>query len=196
LQQLKSDEWFETGWPRIIKAVDDTKGEMIYYHGELVSQALFHSSSGGKTENSEDVFVSAVPYLRSVDSPYENGVHRDEQTVMSISSFTEALRKTFPSSQTGSVTSSNIKILSRNEGGSVDKIQVGNATFTGSDIRRALGLRSANFTLNLDGNSITITTNGFGHGVGMSQHGANGMAKEGYDYKEILSHYYSGTEIY
>ena len=196
LEQLKSDYWFETGWPVIVKAVEDTRGQLMYYEGELVSQALYHSSSGGKTENSEDVFVSAVPYLRSVYSLYESDIHRDEQTVISISTFADALRRAFPSKGIGSVTGSNINILSRSEGGRVEQIQVGNATFTGAEIRRALALRSANFTLNIDGNSITIITSGFGHGVGMSQHGANGMAGEGYDYKQILSHYYSGVEVF
>ena len=97
---------------KIKNAVQETESELLYYDGELVTNALYHASSGGQTENSEDVFVSAVPYLKSVDSPYEKNCDRN------------------------------------------------------------------------------------GHGVGMSQHGANGMAKVGFNYKKILSHYYSGTVVH
>jgi len=197
LKQIKSAQWMGEGWPKIENAAIDTNGILMYYQGELVEQALFHSSSGGKTENSEDVFVSFVPYLRSVESPYEeDATHQNEQTSMSITSFADRLKKAYPSKKIGVVNNSNIKILKRSNGGRVEEIKVGGATLTGRNIRDALGLSSANFSLSLSKNSITITTSGYGHGVGMSQYGANGMAKEGYNYKQILSHYYRGIEVY
>lgn len=197
LEELKGEEWMEDGWQKICSAVADTEGELLYYKGELVQQALFHSSSGGKTENSEDVFASAVPYLVSVESPYEDeATHQQETHSFSISEFTQAVKKSYPNISFGTIKSSNIEILSRSSGGSVEKMQVGSAALTGVQVRTALELPSANFTIEIKDNTITFTSNGSGHGVGMSQYGANGMAEKGYDYKDILSHYYSGTEVY
>lgn len=197
LKDLKGEQWMKDGYVKINDAVNDTKGEMLYYKGELVQQALFHSSSGGATENCEDVFAAAVPYLVSVESPYEDAAtHQNEETVFAIDEFASKVSSAYPSTHFGQITSDNIKIISRSNGNRVEKMQIGSATLTGRQIREALSLSSANFTIDIDGDTITIISNGSGHGVGMSQYGADGMAKEGYDYKKILSHYYSGTEIY
>ena len=197
LKDLKGEKWMEDGWNKISKAVDDTEGELLYYDGNLVEQALFHSSSGGKTENSEDVFASAVPYLVSVESPYEDeATHKNEKNSFSIDEFSSKIKKACPSIDFGSITSSNIRIISRSSGGRVEKMQIGNGVIEGRNVREALGLPSANFEIKTTDDTITFTSNGSGHGVGMSQYGANGMAKEGYDYKKILSHYYSGTEVH
>lgn len=186
------------------KASESTSGELLYYRGELVSQPLFFSSSGGQTENSEDVFTSAVPYLVSVSSPYEEAAtHRDEETVMTLREFRKKLVKAFPEENFGTVNQSSIKVLSRTGGGRVDRMQIGDVTLRGTQVRSALGLRSALFTISFRQGSglnpqteIVFTSSGSGHGVGMSQYGADGMGREGYTYKEILKHYYSGVEIY
>ena len=197
LSALKGDAWMKDGWKKVSKAVDDTKGELLYYNGELVQQALFHSSSGGKTENSEDVFASAIPYLVSVDSPYEeNATHQNEKHSFSIEEFSNKIKSAYPSISFGNITSSNIEIVSHSSGGRVEKMRIGNGILEGRSVREALGLASANFTVKINDNTITFTTNGSGHGVGMSQYGADGMAEKGYDYKDILTHYYSGTEVY
>lgn len=197
LKEIKGGEWMKDGWKRICKAVDETEGQLLYYEGSLVEQALFHSSSGGKTENSEDVFAAAVPYLVSVDSPYEDeATHSDEKNSFSIEEMAASLKTAFPGISFGSVTSSNIKILGRSSGNRVDTMQIGYAVLSGRQVREALELPSANFTIDISGGVITFTSNGSGHGVGMSQYGADGMAKEGYDYRDILQHYYSGTQIY
>lgn len=197
LAQLKGDAWMDDGWQKICKAVDDTKGQLLYYRGHLVEQALFHSSSGGKTENSEDVFASAVPYLVSVDSPYEeDATHQDESHSFTADQLASALRTAYPDVNFGTVEPSSIEILSRSSGDRVKEIKIGSATLTGRQVREALKLPSANFTVDVSGDTVTFTSNGSGHGVGMSQYGADGMAEKGYDYKEILSHYYSGTEVY
>jgi stage II sporulation protein D len=197
LKSLKGDKWMETSWPKICEAVDATKGQLLYYNGELVQQALFHSSSGGKTENCEDVFASAVPYLVSVDSPYEDAAtHQNEETTFTLSQFSSKIKAANPRIDFGSITSSNIKIVSRSSGGRVENMSIGKGVLTGRSVREALGLSSANFTISITKDNITFTSNGSGHGVGMSQYGANGMAEEGYDYKEILAHYYTGTEVY
>lgn len=197
LLKLKSEDWMKTGWVKIEQAVEDTRGELMYYQGSLVEQPLFHSSSGGKTENSEDVFVAAVPYLRSVDSPYEEeATHQNEKTTLTLRDFQIKIKKAYPKKKFGKINESSIKILSRSVGGRVDKIQVGNLTLEGRNVRDACNLHSANFDLKISKNCLEFTTLGYGHGVGMSQWGANGMAKKGTDYKAILQHYYSGVDIY
>ena len=200
--------WEDEGWKKIKKACKATAGELLYYDGELVLHPLFFSSSGGQTENSEDVFVSAVPYLISVSSPYEEkATHKDEEKSFTVNEFASKVRKAFPEKDFGTISTDRIKILSRTAGGRVEKMKVGDVTLKGTEVRSALGLSSALFTisfkegtgwnvLSASNTQIVFVSNGSGHGVGMSQYGADGMAKEGADYKEILKHYYSGTEIY
>ena len=197
LREIKSAEWMDTGWPRIKSAVDSTRGQLMYYQGELVEQPLFHSSSGGKTENSEDVFVSALPYLRSVDSSFETAApHRNEQVEISLSEFKQKIKSSYPDLDAKTVDGNSIKVLERSAGGRVASMQAGNLTLKGREIRDLFGLRSANFTLSVQGNTVLFTTDGYGHGVGMSQWGANGMAQAGYKYIDILTHYYTGVEVY
>lgn len=197
LSKIKSAEWMDTGWPRIKSAVDSTKGQLMYYQEELIEQPLFHSSSGGKTENSEDVFVSAVPYLRSVDSAFESAApHYNEQIEIPLSEFNQKIKNTHSDFDTKAVKKSTIKVLERSSGGRVISLQVGNLTLKGREIREVFGLRSTNFTVSVQGNNILLTTNGYGHGVGMSQWGANGMAQAGYKYTDILTYYYTGVEVY
>ena len=200
--------WAEDGWKKVQKACKATEGELLYYDGEMVLHPLFFSSSGGQTENSEDVFVSAVPYLISVSSPYEEkATHKDEEKSFTLKEFAAAVRKSFPDKEFGTISTDRIKILSRTAGGRVEKMQVGDVTMKGTEVRSALGLSSTLFTISFKEGSgwnglspsnmkIVFVSSGSGHGVGMSQYGADGMAREGADYKEILKHYYSGTEIY
>ncbi len=194
LEEIKGKEWMADGWRKILEATEATAGEIMYHDGELVEQPLFHSASGGKTENSEDVFVSALPYLRSVESLFEGDApYQNESISISQSTFAKKISEKFGAS---GINSNTIKILSKSDGGRVQEIQVGDKVLSGRDIRELVGLRSANFSLAFDGNeNIVFTTHGYGHGVGMSQWGANGMAKAGYNYKEILQHYYQGVEV-
>lgn len=194
LLELKGEGWMKDGWIKIQEAVEATRGQVMYYGESLVEQPLFHSSSGGRTENSEDVFVSALPYLRSVESAFEEEApHMNESIYVPMSSFREKMRVKFGIKN---INTDNIKILLRSDGGRVKEIQVGDKILKGRDIRETLGLRSADFTLDFDGSEgIIFTSHGYGHGVGMSQWGANGMARAGFEYKEILKHYYQGVEI-
>ena len=197
LEQLKGSDWMKDDWKKICRAADETKGQLLYYNGELVEQALFHSSSGGKTENSEDVFAAAVPYLTSVDSPYEEkATHREEKHAFTVSELASAVKSSYPGTDFGNITADSIKILDRSSGNRVASMQFGSGTLTGREVREALDLPSANFTVDISENTVTFTSNGSGHGVGMSQYGADGMAENGYGYKEILSHYYSGTQVF
>ena len=149
-----------------------------------------------------------MPYLISVSSPYEeNATHKDEEKSFTVKEFAAKVRKAFPEKSFGDISADKIKILSRTAGGRVEKMQVGEETLKGTEVRSALGLSSALFTISFkegtgwkgssaSNTQISLISSGSGHGVGMSQYGADGMAKEGADYKEILRHYYSGTEIY
>lgn len=196
LRAIKGEAFMNEGYKKICRAVDETAGQLMYYNGELVSQALFHSSSGGRTENSEDVFASSVPYLRSVPSPYEDGAtHENESRTFSLIEIASALNSLYTDRFTGNFTAGDIKIKARTDGGRVESIVIGNASYSGREIREALSLPSADFSVSASGNYATFTTSGYGHGVGMSQYGANGMARKGYKYDEILKHYYTGITI-
>lgn len=203
LISIHDSDWEENGFEIIKEACRATSGEMLYYDGELVMQPLFFSSSGGHTENSQDVFSGTYPYLVSVSSPYEEGAtHSDEERKFTLTEMRNALETKYPDRPTGTLEADKISILSRTEGGRVDVMQVGNEKFKGTEIRTALGLSSALFSIdfeagsNEDDTEIIFTSNGSGHGVGMSQYGARGMASHGSDYKEILAHYYTGTSVY
>ena len=192
--------WEKTGWEKIQKACHATEGQLLYHDGKLVMQPLFFSSSGGQTENSEDVFVSAYPYLVSVASPYEEEAsHRDEEAVLEMNEFAKKIKDAYPHRELGKISRDTVKILSRTAGGRVERIQVGGGkegVMKGTEVRTALGLSSALFSISFrDDSEIVFTSSGSGHGVGMSQYGADGMAKEGYNYVEILEHYYSGSQV-
>ena len=192
--------WEKTGWEKIQKACHATEGQLLYHDGKLVMQPLFFSSSGGQTENSEDVFVSAYPYLVSVASPYEEEAsHRDEEAVLEMNEFAKKIKDAYPQRELGKISRDTVKILSRTAGGRVERIQVGGGkegVMKGTEVRTALGLSSALFSISFrDDSEIVFTSSGSGHGVGMSQYGADGMAKEGYNYVEILEHYYSGSKV-
>jgi stage II sporulation protein D len=204
LRSVKSDEWYENDFNKIKNAVAQTAGEMLYYNGELVQQPLFFSSAGGgRTENSEDVFASAFPYLRSVDSEYDSPEkYTDNVTTFPLN---EALKKVteYASSNPSAVTvisdnadASQIEVMSRTEGGGAKLVRFGSTALTGRQTRTVFNLPSSDMTVSSDGETVTFTTQGSGHRVGLSQYGADGMAQHGYSYSEILSHYYSGTTVH
>ena len=181
---------------KIMEAVFSTKGEVIVYEYHLID-AVFHSTSGGKTENSEDVWANKVPYLRSVISEFEDSSPKlvslqkikIDDFIVGLKSMDEGLK----------VNKKNLKnemnIMERSEGGRVSKIKIGNKTFTGKAIREKFGLNSSNFSFSIGKSEITFIVTGYGHGIGMSQYGADGMARNGFDYRDIIRHYYQGIEI-
>lgn len=187
----------QTNWDKISQDVDATSGQVLLYNDELVMHPQFFSTSSGKTENSIDVMASDVPYLKSVDSPGEEVARKYESNVdISINSLVEKLNSAYANAKlTVKDVANQISILSRTEGGSVKEVKIGNETITGVKFRAALGLNSANFSLSFNGDKVRIDCKGYGHGVGMSQWGANVMAKEGKSYEEILKHYYTGVDI-
>ncbi|MCT4509083.1 MAG: stage II sporulation protein D [Tepidibacter sp.] len=193
LEKLHNKKWMNESFSKIKKAVDDTKGMVLMFEARTI-QPLYHSTSGGKTENSEEVFSSSLPYLRSVDSPYEQESPKFRANMkISKNDFINKFKGI------GIVLSDDIdkdiEVISRSEGGSVKEIRVGKSVIKGSKVRSILGLNSSDFNIKVDKNFVNILTKGYGHGVGMSQWGANGMAHKGYKYDEILKHYFKGVSI-
>lgn len=183
-------------WRKIMKAVYETWGEVITYKGELVDP-VFHASSGGKTENCEEVWTGdTVPYLRSVVSEGEevapNFIHQAE---IEKGKFISLIKAEYPEFRIGSNIMSEIKVLAYTTGGRVKDIKIGNVVLKGTEVRALFGLRSANFEIGYANGKIIFTTKGYGHGVGMSQWGANHLAANGRSYLDIIKHYYTGVEI-
>ncbi len=175
-------------------AVEQTKGEYMVYDNKVV-KAYFYALSGGRTENVEDVWGTSLPYLKSVSSREDIGSDGFE----SMSSypkdlFVQKLKSMNENVEIGDLQNS-IGDIQRTEGGSVKTIEIGGQIFKGTEIREEFSLRSANFEIEILGDKVTFRVKGYGHGVGMSQNGANVMANSGDDYKTILKHYYSGVSM-
>lgn len=173
---------------KIKTAVLSTKGEYLSYDGK-VAEALFFSTSPGVTENSEDIFTSKVAYLRSVESKWDeiSPVYETSKTY-TLNEFYNLLGLTYNNNL-------QIEILEKTQTGRIKKIKINNKEFTSNTICSKLSLRSTYFEITQSGNIVIINNKGYGHGVGMSQYGAQGMAKYGYDYKSILEYYYTNIEI-
>ena len=173
----------------IESAVNETKGEYLEYDGK-VAQAFFFSTSAGKTENSEEVFQSALPYLRSVDSSWDQEVspvfQQDYQ--FSVHDFYQKLG--LPYKETVQ-----FQVTKQTSTGRVKEVNIDGTVLKASDISSKLDLRSTFFTFEQIGSNIHMTTKGYGHGVGMSQYGAQAMALKGSTYDQILKHYYQGVQI-
>lgn len=169
-------------------AVLETYGEYLEYKGEVI-EAFFFSTSTGKTENSEDIFGTYLPYLRSVDSTWDNiSPVYEEKNYYTLKEFYDALDLNFS-------TVLNISVKKTTSTGRIKEIVINNKKFAGSDIATSLDLRSSYFEIFQDNNTVIINTKGYGHGVGMSQYGAEAMSENGYTYEQILKYYYQGVEI-
>lgn len=192
-------------WNKITKAVQETKGMVLTYNGELIKDIKYHAASGGKTESSKEVFGYSEPYLVSVEGPSEDETpYFEKQVKKSNSEFIkiikeldkQKLKKGEPAIKfTNAALASQIKVLERTEGDRVKTIKIADKKFTGVELRVAFELKSADFKISVNNKEVIFTVNGYGHGVGMSQWGANEMAKSGKKYDEILKHYYVGINI-
>ncbi len=186
--QNKWGKDYEKYYNKIKNAVEDTKGMYISYNNEPI-ESFYFSTSNGYTENVENVFKEKIEYLISVSSPWDVETKNFEKTISySETEFLKLLKinanKVYK-----------IDILGYTGSNRVEKILINNKTYTGIEFRKLLNLRSTDFIVKETDNKINITTKGYGHGVGMSQYGANGMAKEGKKYTEILKYYYQNVEI-
>lgn len=196
LEKANGKEWMKNSYTKIKQAVNETKGQIITYQGKPIL-TLYFSTSSGKTENSEEVFATKYPYLKSVDSPYDDKAPKyTSKLSITNNDFVNLFKKSYSDIQIDSNNLSNqIKIQKRSNGGAVETIKIGNKQIKGTDVRNILKLNSANFEMKFVDNLVEINVKGYGHGVGMSQWGAQGMAEQGYKYYEILAHYYTGTSI-
>ncbi|MUT65053.1 stage II sporulation protein D [Paenibacillus sp. NEAU-GSW1] len=188
----------ESYWPdneqqanlkKLNQAVEGTKGRIITYDGEPI-QAVFFSTSNGYTENAEDYWQLGAPYLRSVASPWDEAISpRYKETLkFSLSEFYAKLG-------VDRIGKPDILILKKTAGNRIAELSIDGNLFTGREVREKLALASSQFTWSIKGKTISITTYGYGHGVGMSQWGANGMAEAGKNAEEIVTYYYSGTKV-
>jgi len=177
-------------------AVAATDGELLTYDG-APALAAFHAVSGGQTEAAEDIWGSAVPYLVSVESPGEEVAARFRETVtFDAEELRETLLAAYPDAQLDDDPATWLTDLERTDAGTIRRASLGGVAVRGMDLRFLLGLNSADFTWEAADGIVTITTTGYGHGVGMSQYGARAMAENGANYREILQHYYPGCVLH
>ncbi len=186
---------FEKNMAKLTQAVAETRGQVITYGGKPIYAAFF-STSNGYTENADEYWRGDdLPYLKSVPSPWDARSPKFRGTVeIPLAEFLAKL------SLEPAVTATTdgrpwVEVVSKTTGHRVKEVRIGDKLFSGREIREALGLNSSDFTIQVNEDVLTFTTNGYGHGVGMSQYGADGMAKEGKKAAEIISYYYQGVEL-
>lgn len=186
---------YDINMKKITDACTNTDGQYLCFDGEPI-QATFHSSSAGVTEDSANIW-KAAPYLVSVDSPEDADDVPNYITTVEVSpgDFASTVCDIFPSADLSGDPSDWLGDMIRNGSGRVDAVTLGNTAVSGTALRDLFELRSTAFTLEYTGFSFLFTVTGYGHGVGMSQYGANVMASRGVAWQEILEHYYPGTYI-
>ncbi len=186
----------ENNWRKIEIAVNTTAGKIITYNGEVID-AFFHSNSGGTTEAPVNVWGGTnYPYLQSVETAGEDAYSQySSEVVLTKEELKNKILAKHADFSIDYSQSDCIQILEYTESGRVKTIKIGNLNLSGVEVRSLLGLRSANFEVSIDGDNIKFSVKGYGHGVGMSQTGADSMAKQGSNYEKIVKHFYTGVEI-
>ncbi len=174
---------------KLRSAVNETIDECLTYDDKVID-ALFFSTSNGYTEDADLVFNLNLPYLKSVESKWDEKESSafSTTTVIPLNKFYEKLDLKYNKEL-------KVEVIKRSPTNRVLELKINNQKFTGKDLYNSLSLRSTDFIITQIGTNVFIDMKGYGHGVGMSQYGALGMAKEGYSYKDILSHYYQNTTI-
>ena len=189
-EQMK-EKWqndYDIYYKKIKEAVIETENEIMTYNDEVI-ESFYFAMSNGYTEDVATVFNEDLPYLTSVESKWDNETLKNYEVNIQLS--TDEFCNKLEISCNPLVINNQIY----DETGRTTEITINSKKIIGTDFRKILGLRSTDFTIIIDNNIVNIKTKGYGHGVGMSQYGANGMAKEGYDCYEILKYYYQGIEI-
>ena len=181
---------------KVKEAVSATDGQVVLYQGEPIL-AAFHSSSSGQTRTAGNVWTSDLPYLQAVDSPEDGEQIPNYYSRVEISteSFRTKIRERWPEADLSGDPEVWLTRAVRDSGGSVETVQVGGQSVRGTELRSVLGLRSACFEWEVQDGTMVFFVTGYGHGVGMSQYGANRMAEDGATYREILTHYYTGVTV-
>lgn len=180
---------FHWKWEKIIRAAAETENLIITYESEPITPTFF-SMSNGYTEDAQHYWGNDLPYLKSVESKWEETLPNFKtQEIFTVTEINKLLNIQLRNGEAAHIT------MNHTPSKRVSKLQINDYTFTGRDIREKLNLRSTDFTIEQKNNHFIFTTKGYGHGVGMSQYGANGMAMEGKAYDEILSYYYKDIEI-
>ncbi|NLW56588.1 MAG: stage II sporulation protein D [Firmicutes bacterium] len=180
-------------WRKIAEAVEATGGQILTFQGQPID-AVYHSTSGPRTESSEAVWGVALPYLRSVECLYDQHSPKySQEQVFTVSEVQAQLQlgKVSPVA-TGRPF---VQILNLTGSGRVNSIRLGDKVFSGTELRRRLGLNSTHFQCRLEQDRLIFKTIGYGHGVGLCQYGADGLAKQGRNYRQILAHYYQGVQL-
>lgn len=190
------EEVREQNWNKIVEAVDSTHGKIITYENEPIN-AFFHSNSGGMTEIPINVWGgSGYPYLQAVQTAGEEGYEQYySEVTVTRSELENKIREKHSDFQIDWNASDCIKVLEYTQSNRVKTLKVGNLNLSGVEIRTLIGLKSANFKIEMSDNNIKFKVKGYGHGIGMSQTGADSMAKSGSNYEEIIKHFYQGIEI-
>ncbi len=191
-----NEEERESNWAKIEEAVNSTKGEIIVYEGKPIN-AFFHSNSGGITDTANSVWGgSDYPYLQAVETSGEDAYTQySSEITVSKEEFISKIKEYHSDFQINFNEENQIEVLEYTEGGRIKTIKIGNLNLSGVEVRTIFGLKSAKFEVNIEGENIKFSVIGYGHGVGMSQTGADGMAKQGKNCEEIIKHYYTGVEI-
>jgi stage II sporulation protein D len=186
----------ESNWQKICSAVNETSGKIITYENKPID-AFFHSNSGGITEVPVNVWGgTGYPYLQSVETSGENTYTQyASEVTLSQEELINKLKEKYSDISIDFTNSDDIKILEYTESTRVKTVKFGNHEISGVEARTLFGLKSTNFEISRDGNNIKFSVKGYGHGVGMSQTGADSMAKNGSRAEEIIKHFYTGVEI-
>jgi stage II sporulation protein D len=185
---------YERNSDKLNQAITQTEGVILTYEQKPI-QANFFSTSNGFTENSEDYWNAYIPYLRSVPSPWDIQLSPRYKETITFSA-TELQSKlgissAVPVSGKGSV----LQVVELSQGHRIKKMRIAGKQYSGREVREKLGLNSSQFQWNWKGDRLEMTTFGYGHGVGMSQWGAQGMALEGYNAEQIVQYFYTGIEL-
>lgn len=194
-ESKRREDWgadADKNWDKISRAVEDTDGEVITYNGEVIS-AVFHSTSSGKTESSKDVWGGDKPYLVSVDSPGDElSPKYHSEKVLTTDEFKKTVLENVEGADPSKELVGNIE---RSSAGGILTVVLCGVTVKGTVFRKIFDLRSTNVNIENNGKTVRLDVRGYGHGVGMSQYGANYLASCGKNYMEILKTYYTGVEI-
>ena len=191
-----NSEEAESNWNKIVQAVNETKGKIVTYNKQPIN-AFFHANSGGVTESSLNIWSGIdYPYLKSVETSGEEGYTQyASEVILNKQELLEKIQIQYEDCEIDFDKQDSIEILEYTSSGRVKTIKIGNKEIAGTEARTLLGLKSTNFVVTIDGENIIFSVTGYGHGVGMSQTGADILAKQGLKYEEIIKHFYTNVEI-